>query len=120
MLLGQYVRVQIKGPVRKDVYRISRGALRDGNELWLLDKDKKLNIVDAEVVWGDKDSIVLNGAVLNDGDKLIMTDLDVVVDGMQLRGVKDKKLAAKGQKKKSNGSVKGQAHSGMAKGNEQK
>ena len=105
MLLGEYVRVQIQGPEREGVYRISREALRDGSELWLLNKDNKLNIVNAEVVWTDKESVVLNSGAWKDDDKLIITDLDVVVDGMQLRGVKDKqsKSGGKGQKMQMKG-----------------
>ena len=123
MLLGQYVRVQIMGPKKKNVYRISRDALRDGDELWLLDKDKKLNIVNAEVIWSDKDSIVLSDTLLNDGDELIMTDLDVVVEGMQLRGIKDNKNKSKEQTHSphSTGAGKaGKAGLGQAKGNKLK
>ena len=105
MLLGEYVRVQIKGPSRTGVYRISREALRDGRELWLLDKDNKLNIVGAEVIWADKESVVLNGGTWKENDKLIITDLDVVVDGMQLRGVQDKqsKIAGEDHKMQTKG-----------------
>ncbi len=115
MLLGQYVRVKIKGPIYKNVYRISRDALRDGNELWIFDKDKKLNIVNATVLWGDTDSVVLAGdGVLHDGDKLIMTDLDVVVEGMKLRGVNDQKKQFEGK------SIKSQEKKAQVKGNKLK
>ena len=114
MLLGQYVRVRIMGPAEKNVYRVSRNALRDGGELWLLGKGNKLDVVDVEVVWSDRDSVILNGNILNDGDKLIMTDLDVVVEGMQLRDVKDAKAAGKGK-----GAGKGSG-SGQVKGNRSK
>ncbi len=111
MLLGQYVRVRIMGPAQKNVYRVSRNALRDGSELWLLGKGNKLDIVDVDVVWSDRDSVVLNGNALSDGDKLIMSDLDVVVEGMQLRDVKGLKDAGKGK-----GSGKGPG-AGQTKGN---
>jgi RND family efflux transporter MFP subunit len=91
ILLREYVRIRIQGPEEKGVYRISRNALRNGNELWMLDKNNKLHIVDAKIIWTDKDTLIVQNT-WNDGDKLIMTGLGVVVDGMKLRDIKDSSI----------------------------
>ena len=88
MLLGEYVRARIFGPEEKNVYRIPREALRDDNKLWLLTEDRHLKVVDADLVWADRDMVTVRKN-WDAGARLIVSDLDVVVDGMKLRDVND-------------------------------
>ncbi|QBG48006.1 efflux RND transporter periplasmic adaptor subunit [Verrucomicrobia bacterium S94] len=84
MLLNEYVRVRIQGEVVKDAILLPRKYLRDGNVIWTIDTENKLRILQAEVIDGYTDEVL----VRVDGPstlEIVTTDLPAAVDGMQLR-----------------------------------
>ncbi|WP_054701066.1 efflux RND transporter periplasmic adaptor subunit [Desulfosarcina cetonica] len=83
LLIGEYVRVEIKGRRLADVYRIPRTALRDNNTIWLLSKDNHLKITPVETVWRDADYVLMKNGIAP-GQRLIVSDLPMPVDGMPL------------------------------------
>ncbi|MBN2582660.1 MAG: efflux RND transporter periplasmic adaptor subunit [Planctomycetes bacterium] len=84
LILGSYVRVAIHGRQVDDVVGIPRTALRDGRRVWVMTPDKALDIRDAEVIWGDAETVYL-GSGLAEGDQLVTSDLGAPVQGMTLR-----------------------------------
>jgi RND family efflux transporter MFP subunit len=89
LLIGEYVRVSIKGERLDDVYRIPRSALRDNSTIWLAAADGTLQIKPVVTVWRD-DRHVLIGNHINPGDRLIISELPVPVDGMPVEVVENK------------------------------
>ncbi len=84
LLIGSYVRVSIEGIQLSDVYRIKREYLRDGNSVWIMNAENKLEVRPVEVIFrGDDVIYVKNG--LQEGESLIITDLSAPVEGMDLR-----------------------------------
>lgn len=84
VLLGDYVRVTVKGRELKDVLSVPLEVLRDGRELWWLDGDARLHIQPVDIVWmGRSEVYVSNGNP--DGWRLIVSDLGTPIEGMELR-----------------------------------
>ncbi|MFO7715264.1 efflux RND transporter periplasmic adaptor subunit [Desulfosarcina sp.] len=84
LLIGEYVRVEIKGQRLTDVYRIPRSALRDNSTIWILSDDDTLKIMPVETVWRDADYVLMKNGLVP-GQRLIVSDLSAPVDGLPLR-----------------------------------
>jgi RND family efflux transporter MFP subunit len=84
LLIGEYVRVVLEGADLPDVYRIPRFALRNDNQVWLLDKEKKLAIRPVETLWRDEEYVFVRDGLQPD-DLLIISALAAPVDRMELR-----------------------------------
>jgi RND family efflux transporter MFP subunit len=84
LLIGEYVRVEIKGQRLTDVYRIPRSALRDNSTIWILSDDDTLQIMPVETVWRDADHVLMKNGLVP-GQRLIVSDLSAPVDGLPLR-----------------------------------
>jgi RND family efflux transporter MFP subunit len=84
LLIGSYVRVHIEGIQLPDVFRIKREYLRDGNSVFIMNAEDKLDIRLVEIIFrGDDVIYVKNG--IQDGERLIITVLSAPVEGMGLR-----------------------------------
>ncbi len=81
LLIGEYVRVEIQGDYLKDVIPIPRTALRDNDTVWLVDEKNILRIRSVETVWRDEGIVYMQNHVTS-GDRLIVSDLAAVVEGM--------------------------------------
>jgi RND family efflux transporter MFP subunit len=84
LLIGSYVRVHIEGIQLPKVFRIKREYLRDGNSVFIMNAEDKLDIRLVEIIFrGDDVVYVKNG--IQEGERLIITDLSAPVEGMGLR-----------------------------------
>ena len=84
LLIGEYVRVEIKGRQLKEVFVIPREALRDGSTVWLMKEDLTLSIQKVEPIWRSDKTVVIQND-LQFGQLLIISDLPAPVDGMAIR-----------------------------------
>jgi RND family efflux transporter MFP subunit len=83
LLMGMFVTVEIEGREVDGAIKILRSALRDGNKLWMLTAENKLRIIEPEVLWLGRDSLLVkNGFEQN--QRLIVSDLSYAVEGMEL------------------------------------
>ena len=92
LAVGMYVDVEIQGTRVDDVAVIPRSALLSGDRVGVV-RDGRLELRDAEVVRSTRTSVVLSDGV-DDGDQVLLTRLDVLVDGMSVR-VADTREAAR-------------------------
>ncbi|MDZ8118352.1 efflux RND transporter periplasmic adaptor subunit [Pontiella agarivorans] len=84
MLINEYVRIRINGDSIPDSMMIPRKYLRDGNVVWTIDSENKLRILQAEVIDGYADEMLIR----IDGPaeiEIVTTELSAAVEGMQLR-----------------------------------
>jgi RND family efflux transporter MFP subunit len=92
---GMFVRVEIQGKQVKDIFRIPRYAIRNGDTVWLArpvhsDSDgvesglMKLAIVPIQVMRMDRTRAYVNRG-LQEGDYVITSPLETVADGMAIR-----------------------------------
>ncbi|MEJ2655826.1 MAG: efflux RND transporter periplasmic adaptor subunit, partial [Desulfobacterales bacterium] len=84
LLIGEYVRVKIKGRKLGNVFKIRRTALRDNSKVWVIGKDQALEIRKVSPIWRDADLVLLQDEV-KPGEHLIVSDLAAPVEGMKVR-----------------------------------
>jgi len=87
LMPGMFVEVAIAGHRLEDVVRVPRFALRADRRVWVA-REGKLNIVDVDVVRTDRQHAYVAGG-LEDGDVVITSQLDVVIEGMAVRVPED-------------------------------
>jgi RND family efflux transporter MFP subunit len=84
LLLGSYVTVEIEADVQKDVFVIDRRALRNGDHIWIVDKDNKLQMRDVHVVWRRPQDLLITNDAVQPGELLIVSGLRTATPGMQV------------------------------------
>lgn len=83
LMIGAFVEASIQAKEITDVVRLTRDYVRENETVWVME-DGELRIRDAEIVFEDsKYAYIASG--LEDGDRVVMTNLATVVDGTPLR-----------------------------------
>ena len=83
LLLNSFVKLKIEGPSREDLIAVPRTALREGDQVWQISKDKTLAITKVDVVRRLPDEVLVKG--LKAGDQIIKSRIASPVPGMALR-----------------------------------
>lgn len=98
LLLGSYVRVEIEGKLIPQAAAIERDLVHDGDQLWIMDDQGRLDIRTVKIDFRGQDQVLVSGGI-RDGEQLITTNLPSPVQGMALR-LKDTEEANPEQEKK--------------------
>lgn len=83
---GMFVDVQITGKPLNNVVAIPRKALRNKQQVWIVDKNNRLIIKPVEIARREKDQLLVSRG-LSPADRVITTSLAAAADGMLLRPV---------------------------------
>ncbi|UCG60161.1 MAG: efflux RND transporter periplasmic adaptor subunit [Phycisphaerales bacterium] len=83
LLLGSYVEVRIDAGKLEDALTIPRAALREGNQIWVVGDDNLLKIIPVTVLWRETETVLISNDV-EEGDRLIVSDLRVAIPGMEV------------------------------------
>ncbi len=83
LLLNSYVRINIKGKKQEGVYSLPRKALREGDRVWIMNDEKRLEIKDVRVAWKTEEKVMVT-AGLEKGDKVITSRIISPLPGMEL------------------------------------
>lgn len=83
LLIGAFVETGIVGKKLEDVVKLNRDFVRKGQTVWVME-DEKLDIRDVEILVTDAQHAYIREG-LNDGDKVVTTNLATVVDDAPLR-----------------------------------
>ncbi len=83
LLLNAYVAVAIEGERINNVIALPRQVVRDGNGVWIV-RNNQLAIGRLEILWKNAETLFVKSGV-EPGDKIVMSDLSSVVDGMVIR-----------------------------------
>ena len=81
LLLGSYVEARIDAGDLENVITVPRDALREGDQIWVVGPDNLLRILQTEVLWTEKDTVIISNS-LEKGDELIVSDLRVALPQM--------------------------------------
>lgn len=81
---GMFVHAEIRGRSLLDVYALPRAALRDDAQVIVTDADDRLHYRDVEVIRRSRHQVLV-GDGLNPGERVVVSPLKVVTDGMQVR-----------------------------------
>ncbi len=90
LLIGEYVRVEIKGKKIENAFRIPRNALRNNDTIWTLTDAHTLKIMPVTTIWRDVQSVLIKEGI-TPGLNLIVSDLAMAVDGIALKPADMKK-----------------------------
>ena len=95
MILSSYVRVEIEGKTLSGVAAIPRSALRDGDRVYLMDGQDRLEIRQIDVLFRAAGSVLARG--VRDAERLVTTNLSAPVPGMLLRTPSGEEPATRGK-----------------------
>jgi len=79
--VGLFVKAEIDGLVAKNAYVIPRSAVRDGQRVLVIDAENRLHFRDVNVIRVERDSVIID-AGLNPGERICVSPLQAVVEGM--------------------------------------
>lgn len=88
LLLGTYVKVEIRGAEFDHYVVVPRSAYRDGDVLWIVEADSVLRVTPATFIQEDGGSVYLEADV-TPRDQVIVSPINVVTDGMAVRVVEE-------------------------------
>lgn len=86
LAVGLFVQAEIVGDVVPAAVVLPRGALRDGDRVLVVDPEDRLRYRDVEIVRASGDEVVI-GAGLAAGERVCISPLMTVVDGMEVRAL---------------------------------
>lgn len=81
---GLFVEAKIEGRLIENVFVVPRKSIHNNNTVWILDQDKRLKIKSVDLIHRGEDKVYISQGLSN-GDSVITSPLDAVIDGMQLR-----------------------------------
>ena len=84
LLVGEYVEARIEGKTVRGVVRLERDYLRKDDTVWVMDGDGRLRVRGVDVRVKDARHVYIAGG-LEDGDKVVTTNLASVSEGARLR-----------------------------------
>jgi len=78
---GLFVEAEVYGRKLHDVFVLPRSALRDGSDVVIVDASNQLRRRSVEVIRTERDNVIIASG-LNEGDRAVISDLDIIVEGM--------------------------------------
>lgn len=88
LLVGMFVQARIAGRTFRDVLAVPRAAVRNGDEVWVVDGERRLRRRTVRVLRTEPDRVILRGG-LEPGDLVSITNLETPTEGMLVRRVGD-------------------------------
>jgi RND family efflux transporter MFP subunit len=86
LVFGLFVTVEIEGRKIENAAIIPRGALRQGNVVWVVDQGSRLRFREVEVARIQGEEVLITKG-LEDGENVVTTPLKAVTDGLVVRVV---------------------------------
>ena len=87
LMIGTFVEANMQAQEIKDVVRLNRDLVRNNNTVWVM-QDGELKIREVEIMLSDSQYAYISEG-LEQGDKVVVTNLSTVSDGIKLRTEKD-------------------------------
>ena len=84
--IGLFVAASIKGRTVDNIVSLPRAALRNQNQVLIVDKNNRLRYRSVEVMRFEKDKVIIS-AGLEDGEVVSISPIQTVIDGMRVEPV---------------------------------
>ncbi len=82
--VGMFVEAAIQGRTARQVASMPRAVLRGSSQVLVVDEQERLRFREVEVVKADQEQVLI-GAGLEDGERVVVSPLEAVTDGMRVR-----------------------------------
>ncbi len=89
LAVGLFVSVDIQGHALSRAATIPRSALRQGQIVWVIDENNRLNFREVEIARFQKNNVLIRSG-LTDGEIVVTSTLKAVTNGMRVRAVLQK------------------------------
>lgn len=84
LLLDEYVRVEIEGPMFHNVAVVPREVIREGQKVWIKTEKNQLEIRPVNIIQSRKDTVVVSRGLIH-GEEIITSQLSAAIPGLALR-----------------------------------
>ncbi|WP_165855519.1 efflux RND transporter periplasmic adaptor subunit [Marinobacter sp. JSM 1782161] len=84
LLLGAYVRGEIQGAAVPDAVALQPEWVHSGNIVWLMDDNDELAMRQVTIAYRDGERVLVTDGI-EDGDRIVTSQISVVTEGMPLR-----------------------------------
>lgn len=84
--VGLFVNASIEGRLAKDVVILPRAALRNQNQVLVVDAESRLRYRNVELLRFEKDNVIISSG-LKQGDTVNLSPIQTVIDGMRVKPV---------------------------------
>ena len=88
LAVGLFVEAEIVGPEAHDVIVVPRYAMRGDSTILIVDAENRLHTKRVQVLRIDRDDVLVQGP-LAEGERICVSPIQVVVEGMAVRAVED-------------------------------
>jgi len=95
LAVGLYVNAEIEGLLAEDVIVVPRYAMRDDQHILVVDAEDRLHTREVEVLRIDGDSVLIH-SVFAPGERICLSPLQVVIEGMRVQPLEDDEAPARG------------------------
>jgi RND family efflux transporter MFP subunit len=89
LVVGLFVRAEIEGRVAEDVIAVPRSAMRNDERILIVDADDRLRFRDVDVLRIQHDDVLIR-MQLGPGERICVSPLQVVVDGMRVQPIEER------------------------------
>jgi multidrug efflux pump subunit AcrA (membrane-fusion protein) len=86
--VGLFVNATIEGRLVDDIVVLPRAALRNQNQVLIVDADDRLRFRDFELLRFDRDQVMISKG-LESGERINLSPIQTVIDGMRVKPVVD-------------------------------
>jgi len=91
LLLGEYVRVEIEGPLLHDVVVLPRHTIREGSRVWIKNRDNQLEVRPVEIMLSRRDSVLISQGI-KEGEQIITSQLPAAIPGLLIQSTEKPSL----------------------------
>jgi RND family efflux transporter MFP subunit len=84
LAVGMFVRASIQGRLVQEVTILPRSAVREPSQVLIVDEEGRLRFRDISILRRTENDVIVDGG-LQEGDRICLSPLVAVVDGMQVR-----------------------------------
>jgi RND family efflux transporter MFP subunit len=93
LAVGLFVEATIAGRQVQGAFVLPRSALREGDQVYVVDEEDRLRLRDVVVMRAERDRVVIAGGLVA-GDRVCVSPMGAVVDGMRVRILDDESALA--------------------------
>lgn len=86
LAVGMFIEAEIIGKLAKNVAVIPRSVLRGSDQVLIIDEESKLHFRKVDILRADFETVIIRSG-LREGERICLSPLETVVDGMSVRVV---------------------------------